>query len=66
MTAEREEQLRLKRGAGAARVEVAEKGILRLVEHDRRVEPSSEPIRQRRFADAERALDREIPKVQAA
>ena len=63
MAREREEELGLERGAGAAGVEVGEERILALVEHHRRVEPRPEPIRERRLADSERPLDRDVTEL---
>ena len=56
MAIEEIEQLRLERGARAVGVEFGEERVLRFLQHDRRVEPCAEPLGQRGFARADRAL----------
>ena len=63
---QREEELRLEPGARPAGVEVGEKRIVGLVEHDRRIEPRAEPVGQRRLAHAQRTFDGDVPEVQGA
>ena len=62
MAREREEELGLEGGPGAAAVEVREEGIVSLVEHHRRVEPRAQAIDQGGLADAERSFDRDVAK----
>ena len=66
LTVSREEveQLRLEGGARPARIQIAEKGILRLVKDDRGVEPGAEPLRQRRLAHGERSFNRDVAEFQ--
>ena len=66
MSVEQIEQLGLQRGARTVRVEVGEEWILRLLEHDSRVETRAEPLGQRRFAGADRTFDRDVAEVQGA
>ena len=62
---QREEQLRLKRRAAAAGVEIGEKRILGVVAHDGGVEPRAEPFGQRGLAQTRWSLDGEVAKVHA-
>src|SRR5205085_6368355 len=60
---QREKELRLKARARPLGIEVREERILRLVEHEGRVETRAEPVCKGRFADADGTLDGDIPKL---
>ena len=60
MAREREEELRLKRRALTAGVEVGQKRIVRLVPDDGRIEPRAQPLGQHALAEADRPVDGEI------
>ena len=64
MTAEQVEELRLKGGAAASRVEIVDEGVLLLIEHQRGVEAGAEPFGQQGLARADGALNGEIPELQ--
>src|SRR5581483_6297785 len=66
VSVEQIEELGLKGGTGAVRVEVGEKGILRLLEDRGGVEPRREPLCQRGFSRADRTFDGDVAEVQAA
>ena len=53
MACQRVEELRLERGAGAARLSVGEERIVGFVEDDRRIEAGAETIGEPRLADAD-------------
>ena len=59
-------QLRLQRSARPVAVEVAEERILRFFENERGVEPRREPLRECRFACADRTFDRDVAELQGA
>jgi hypothetical protein len=60
---EREKELRLEARARALGIEIREEGILGLVEDERCVEPRAQPVCETRLADANRALDGNVPKI---
>ena len=65
VSVEQVEQLRLERRARTVGVEIGEKRIVGFLKHDRSVEPRAEPLRQRGFSRADRALDRDGAERQA-
>src|SRR5919106_702877 len=65
VTRERVEQLRLKRSASPTRVEVGQKRIVGFIKHHGCIEPRAETIGERRLADADRPLDRNVPEIQS-
>ena len=64
MPRQREEELRLERGAGTISVEIRQERVVGVVQHDRRVEARAKPIGQQRFSDAGWSLDGDITEVQ--
>ena len=64
MARKREEQLRLEGGARTVGVKVAEKRVLRFVEHHGRIETRSESIGKQGFSDAGRPFDGDVAEVQ--
>ena len=58
------EQLRLKRGAWPVGVEIGEERVLLILANQRRIESRREPFGQGGFAGADRAVDRDVSKVQ--
>src|SRR2546425_6396451 len=61
MAVEQEEELSLQRRTGTARVEVVEKRIVGLLQHDRRVEARRQTLRKRRLAGADGPFYGEVP-----
>jgi len=57
---EEEENLHLERGAAASLVERVEKRVLDVLEQLHALEAGGQPIDQRRLADSDRALDRDV------
>ena len=64
VSAQQVEQLRLQRRARAVCVEVGEKRIVLLFEDDRGIQALREVFGERRLADADRALDRDVTEGQ--
>ena len=66
MPAEQVEQLRLQRRSRTVSVEVGEKGVFRLLQHNAGVKAAGEALSQRRLAHADWPFDRDVAKVQDA
>src|SRR5688500_3627609 len=64
VTREGEEQLRLKRGTGPPPMELAEEGIIAIVEDHRRVEPGTKPLGKQGLPHSRRTFDGNVPKEQ--
>jgi hypothetical protein len=64
MSIEQVEELGLERRSRSIGVEIGEKGIVGLFVHDGRFESRAEPFGQRRLADADRSLERDMAKLQ--
>ena len=66
MAVEEVEELRLKRGARAVGVEVAQKRVLHFLQHDCGVESSAEALRECGLARANRSFNRDVAELQGA
>src|SRR5262249_710123 len=66
MAGQRVEQLRLKAGAVAVRVEVGGKRVVGAVGNDRGIEAGSKAIGQRGLSDTQRTFDGDVPEVQGS
>jgi hypothetical protein len=65
MAVQQTKQLGLESGTRTVRIEVCEKGIVAIFEHDRRVESRAESFRQRSFARANRPFNGEVTEAHA-
>src|SRR5947199_163282 len=66
MPVEKIEELRLQRRARTIGVEVGEKGIVGLLEHDRRVEARAESFGERSLAGTDWSFNRDVSELQGA
>ena len=61
---EQVEELRLKRRSGPVSIEVGEERVVRVLLHQRRVEPGGKALGQGRLANANRALESDVAELQ--
>ena len=64
MTGQQREQLGLERGARAPRGEIGEERVVGVVEYHFSVEMGTQPRREHRLSDPDRAFDRNVAELQ--